>query len=41
MNVEARMASEPSLNRRRLVRAVVVHNEMHIELGRHVGFDRA
>jgi hypothetical protein len=41
MHVKARMAHEPSFDRGRLVRAVVVQDEVHLELGRHVGLDRA
>jgi len=41
VNVKARVASEPGAHRWRLVRAVVVHHEVHIELGRHIGLDGA
>ena len=41
MNMEAGMAGKPVLHGRGLVRTVVVHDQMHIELGRHVGVDGA
>ena len=41
MNMEERMPSEPSFDRRCLVRAVVVHHQMHVQLGRHISLDGA
>src|SRR5678815_4744769 len=41
VDVESRVAGEPGLDRRRLVGAVVVHDEVDIQLGRNVGFDGA
>ena len=41
MHVKPRMTGEPATDRRGLVRAVVIHDEMDIEIGRDVGFDRA
>ena len=35
VHVEARMASEPAFDRGSLVRAVVVHDQMHVELRGH------
>src|ERR1700744_3480838 len=41
MNVEARMASEPCLDRRRLMGTVIFHHQMPVQRRRNVGFDRA
>lgn len=41
VHLESWMACKPRLDRGRLVRAVVVHHQMHIQLGRHVGLDSA
>src|SRR5277367_4422715 len=40
MDMEAWMTSEPGTHGRSLVRAVVVHHQMHVQLRRNVGFDR-
>ena len=39
MHVEARMAEQPFLNKRRLVGAVVVEDEVHVEVGRNLLVD--
>ena len=39
MDVEAWMTNHPTLDRGSLVGSVVVHHQMHVELGRNVGFD--
>jgi hypothetical protein len=41
MRLEARMARKPCLDRRRLVRAVVVHHQMHRQFCRDIGIQRA
>lgn len=41
VNVEARVASKPVLDGRRLVGAVVVHHQMHVQHLRHARIDRA
>src|SRR3990170_5079491 len=41
VHVKARMARKPSLDRGRLVRAVVVQDQVHLELGRDIGLDGA
>src|SRR5712664_4356742 len=40
MQMIARMLGEPALHGRRLVRAVVVQDEMHVKIGRDFGVDR-
>jgi hypothetical protein len=39
--MEARMTSEPILDRRRLVRSVVVHDQVYVEHRRHASIDGA
>src|SRR5690606_1417341 len=41
VHMEAWMPGEPRFDRWRLVRAVVVHHQMHVQLGRHPGIDGA
>src|SRR5579864_1607246 len=41
MRMKTRMASQPGIDRGGLVRTVVVHHQMHVQLGRHVGLDGA
>lgn len=40
VNMETRAPGEPGPDRRRLVRAIVVHRQMHIQSGWHIGVDR-
>ena len=40
MDVPVRPPGEPGADRRRLVRGVIVHHEMHVEIARHLGVDR-
>ena len=41
MRMETWMASQPGIDRGGLVRAVVIHHQMDVQLGRHVGLDGA
>lgn len=41
VNMEPRVSSEPVFDRRRLVRAVVIHHQMNFQSGGHAGLDRA
>ncbi len=41
VDVKARVPSEPGLDRRRLVRSVVVHDQVDVQHRRHVGLDGA
>src|SRR5690606_71802 len=41
VHMESRMTSKPALHRRRFVRAVIVHDQMDIEIGGHACVDRA
>ncbi|CAB3775311.1 hypothetical protein LMG29542_08693 [Paraburkholderia humisilvae] len=41
MRMETWMASQPGIDRGALVRAVVIHHQMDVQLGRHVGLDGA
>ena len=39
VHVEARMPNQPASDGRRLVRPVIVHDQMHVQARRHVGVD--
>lgn len=41
VNVKPRMTGEPGLDGRCLVRAIVVHHQMNVQIGGDVGFDGA
>ena len=41
VNMKPRVASEPGLDRGRLVCAVVVHHQVDVQIGRHIRFDGA
>ena len=41
ISLETRMTDKSVLHRRRLVGTVVVHDQLHAEIGRHIGVDGA